>query len=44
MLKTGLFFKTEFFLEFQLIEAIFRSIEIGSKYLGELLSVLIDRT
>ena len=44
MHKTGLFFKTIFFLEFRSIEATFRSIEIGSKYLGEPLFVSIDRT
>ena len=38
------FFKTMFFLKFRSIEAVFRSIEIGSKYLGEPLSVSIDQT
>ena len=42
MQKTGLFFKIVFLLEFLLIEAIFRSIEIGSKYLGEPLSIAIN--
>ena len=36
--KTGLFF-----LEFRLIEAVFQSIEIDSKFLDELLSVSINR-
>ena len=33
-----------FFWEFQSIEVVFRSIKIGSKYLGEPLFVSIDRT
>ena len=40
----AIFFKTVFFLEFQLIEAVFQSIEIDSQFLSEPLSVLIDRT
>ena len=44
MQKLGCFFKTVFFLEFRSNEAVFGSIEIGSKFLGEPLSVSIDRT
>ena len=43
-IKLGCFSKLFFFLEFRSIEATFRSIEIGSKYLGEPLFVSIDRT
>ena len=42
--KLGCFFKTVFFLEFRSIEAIFRSIKIGSKYLDEPLFVSINQT
>ena len=38
------FSKPFFFWEFRSINVVFRSIEIGSKYLGEPLFVLIDRT
>ena len=40
----AVFFKTVFFLEFPSIEAVFRSIEINSKFLSKALSVLINRT
>ena len=42
--KIGLFFKTVIFLEFQLIEIVFRSIKIDSKifFFGEPLSVSIN--
>ena len=39
----AVFSKLCFCLEFRSIEAVFRSIKIGSKYLGEPLSVSIDR-
>ena len=40
----AVFFKTMIFLEFRLIEAVFQSIKIDSKFLGKPLSVSIDRT
>ena len=43
MHKTGLFFKTVFFLEFRSIEAVFRSIEIVLKILMKPLYVSINR-
>ena len=39
----AIFFKTVFFLDFRLIEAIFRSIEIDSKFFGEPLFVSINQ-
>ena len=39
----AIFFKTVFFLDFRLIEAIFRSIQIDSKFFGEPLFVSINR-
>ena len=38
----AVFSKLCFFLDFRSIEAIFRSIEIGSKFLGEPLSISIN--
>ena len=43
LLKTGLFFKNSVFLEFRLIQYVFRSIEIAFKILCERLSVSINR-
>ena len=43
-IKLGCFSKLCFFLEFRSIEAIFRSIKIGSKYLDEPLFVSINQT
>ena len=40
----AVFFKNVIFLEFRLIEAVFQSIEIDSKFLSESLSVSINQT